>query len=108
MAFIRARADWRSLGFVRCHRRWLLWASAAVPGFLGVSMLWGLLLQSLGVEPQQEISAAVMGSWPSVEASLMVGYGVLIAPLVEELLFRSFLLTPLARRLAPTARWPIR
>lgn len=103
VAFIRARTDWRGLGAVRCHRRWLLWAGAAVPGFLGVSMIWGLLLQSLGVEPQQDISAAVLGSWPSLEASLMVGYGVLVAPLVEELLFRGFLLPPLARRLGGRA-----
>ena len=103
VAFIRARADWRALGLVHSQRRWLLRALAAVPAFLGVSVLWGLLLQSLGVEPQQEISLVVLESWPSLEAFLMVGYGVLIAPLVEELLFRCFLLPPLVRRLGGRA-----
>ncbi|MDG1480905.1 MAG: type II CAAX endopeptidase family protein [Myxococcota bacterium] len=99
VAFIRLRASWAALGFVGCERTWILRAAACVPGFLGVSLAWGLLLEVLGVAAQQEIVALFMARWPSTEALLMVGYAVMVAPLVEELLFRGFLLPPLVARL---------
>ena len=99
VVFLRARADWRALGLVPTELKWQLKAVLWSGAFLGVSMLWGGLLQYLGVEPQQDISLAVMERWPSTEAAVLIGYGVLIAPLVEELLFRGFLLPPLVRRL---------
>ncbi|MFT5687065.1 MAG: membrane protease YdiL (CAAX protease family) [Myxococcota bacterium] len=99
IGFIRLRAGWSALGFVRCEPVWLLRGAIWVVGFLGVSFAWGLLLQVLGVGAQQEIGLVVMESWPSSEAALMIAYGVAVAPLVEELLFRGFLLPPLAARL---------
>ncbi len=99
LSFIFARADWTALGFSRSASSWLLRAALWVMGFLGVSFAWGMGLQAIGIEPQQEIGLVVMESWPSAEAALMIGYGVAVAPLVEEVLFRGFLLPPLAARL---------
>ena len=99
VGFIRARLGWSALGFVGCERRWMIRAVAWVGGFLGVSILWGLALQGFGIETRQEVGLVVLESWPSAEAALMIGYGVLVAPLVEELLFRSFILPPMVRRI---------
>ena len=98
VVFIRLRARWSALGFVSCGPIWFLRAAAWVFGFLGVSFAWGLLLQVLGMEAQQEIVALFMARWPSLEAVLMVGYAIGVAPLVEEVLFRGFLLPPLVAR----------
>ena len=99
VAFIVARASLSGLGFVATSRRWVLLSVAWMGGFLSISMLWGLALQALGVASQQEIGLVVMESWPSAEAVLMISYGVLMAPLVEEVLFRGFLLPPLVHRM---------
>ncbi len=96
--FVYLRAPWSALGLVRCEPSWLLRAAAWVFGFLGVSLSWGLLLEGIGVESQQGITAMFLARWPSTEALLMVGYAVVVAPLVEELLFRGFLLPPLVVR----------
>ena len=99
VAFMRARTDFAGLGVVRSAPRWMVRGAVWVIAFQAVSISWGILLQALDIAPEQELGLAVMEQWPSVESGLMIGYGVLVAPLVEELLFRGFLLPPLARRL---------
>ncbi|MCK6505810.1 CPBP family intramembrane metalloprotease [Myxococcota bacterium] len=82
---------------------WLL-AIALAPAFLGLSAAWNLLLDGLGhrVAPQR-ILEEVLAAPDSPVAMATVAYGVLLAPVVEELVFRGFLLPPLARRLGPAA-----
>ncbi len=93
-------ADWDALGLRRLALRWCGGGLLVLPFLLGASALWVQLLLLLGVQPEaQEIAGLFAGDSP-VPTRLALGlYAVLLAPLVEELLVRGFLLRPLAKRL---------
>jgi membrane protease YdiL (CAAX protease family) len=92
------RGSPHALGFVRAP--WWGWGAAAagVPIFLAVSASWAIVASLLGldVEPQQLLLELSAVSFPDRWALLV--YGAMGAPLVEEVLFRGFLLPPLVRR----------
>ena len=102
LLLLRIRVSWADLGFVPTARRWILLAVLMAVGFVVLSGLWGWLLQSLGRSAEQEL-ITVVGEWEGVEALVVVLYGVSLAPLVEEALFRSALLLPLTRRIGARA-----
>lgn len=64
---------------------------ATLPGILGVVAVWHWLLELLGVtaEPQQVVARFV--ELPPDERALPIALGVLVQPLFEEIVFRSFL-----------------
>ena len=79
--------------------RWAWGAAlAAVPMFLALSATWAWFLEvaGWGFEPQQML--AVLSEATHTERMVVLGYGAVGAPLVEELVFRGFLLPPLERR----------
>lgn len=78
---------------------WPLALSLVVP-FMLVSAAWVAALEAMGAEiPQQQVLEEVLASSGQPVAVVAIGYGVLVAPVVEELLFRSFLLLPLQARI---------
>jgi len=78
-------------------------AIAAVPLFLAVSASWAWLVEALGwgFEPQHLLMA--LSDAPLHDRIAILGYGAVGAPLVEELLFRGFLLPPLERHAGRTS-----
>ena len=90
----------RALGLVGAPGSVWLAALGLAPAFLLLSAAWHLLIQSLGAPTgPQRVLEGVLAEPDSAVAWATITYGVLIAPLVEELLFRGFLLPPLTRRL---------
>lgn len=82
---------------------WLL-APAMLPVFLLLSAGWVTLLRALHLPvARQIILDEVLGDPQAAAAWVTVGYGVLVAPVVEEIIFRGILLVPLNRRLGPAA-----
>ncbi len=97
-AIVLRRATLPALG-IRGVPTWAWGAAAAgVPLFLAVSATWAWLVELLGwgFVPQHMLS--VLGDTTTMEQLVIVGYGAVVAPLVEELLFRGFLVPPLLRR----------
>lgn len=94
-----ARAGLGGLGLRSAGAR--LWALLPVLAliFFMFSVLWSTALQSLGGEDQQQLLELVAHRWPAPDAVVVVIYGVLLAPLFEEVIFRGFLLPPAARHL---------
>jgi membrane protease YdiL (CAAX protease family) len=73
-----------------------------------VGLVWALLLESVGVGAQlQELVTRVYSGGPAYEPYLIAGFGVLVAPFVEETLFRGLLYPALRRSLGGTrqAAW---
>lgn len=107
-AFALARAlrggDLRALGLRGARPGGWLLAVGLAPAFLGLSAGWTLALEALGqpVEPQR-ILDEVLAAPDSPQALATIAYGVFVAPLVEELVFRGFLLPALSRRLGTAA-----
>lgn len=100
---LRGRLSWHLLGPVRPSWSHVGWGVVAgIGGFLGVQLTIGLVLTLLGEEdvPQQEILQTVDGTTSIV---LLVLGAVVLAPLVEEVIFRGVLFQALRRRLG---LWP--
>ena len=78
---------------------------AAYPGVIAVIVLWGTILDRLGVKVQpQEVVKILLARQAWFEMAASVAVAVLVAPLFEEMIFRGFLLPALSRRLgAPGA-----
>lgn len=75
----------------------------AVPGFLALSAGFATALQALGGGYEEQQLLTFLADSPPLNRSVAVGYGVLGAPLIEEVVFRGFLLPPLMRR---SGTWP--
>jgi len=79
----------------------LAWLSA-IPGGFAIVMLWSISLLLLGVEPDPQpvteffVDTITSGSWST--SILIIIFGVVIAPVVEELLFRALLFRWLEKR----------
>lgn len=87
------------LGCTTAPPRWAWGAAlAGVPLFLALSASWAWVVELLGwgFEPQHLLSILADAPWS--DRAVVLGYGALGAPLVEELMFRGFLLPPLQRR----------
>jgi membrane protease YdiL (CAAX protease family) len=71
--------------------------------FLAVSATWSVVATHIGlnIEPQQMLVNLLDA--PVHERWILVLYGALGAPLIEELLFRGFLLPPLTRAVGVSA-----
>ena len=71
-----------------------------LPAILGVGLLWPFLLESVGVRYETQLVLEAMRDLQPGERpfALLLGCGVM--PLLEELLFRSFLQPLLVRRLS--------
>lgn len=95
-----ARAGLGGLGLRTAGKRiWALLPAVALLFFV-FSALWGAATQALGAgEDPQQLLELIGQRWPEPEAVLVVVYGVLVAPLFEEVIFRGFLLPPAVRRL---------
>lgn len=88
------------MGLVGCEPRHLLAAIVLAPVFVLVSALWGQALQALGVEGEQAFLVALRSASAPFVLVTAVLWGVLGAPLVEELLFRGLILSGLRQRLS--------
>lgn len=79
--------------------RGLLLYIAAYPVVLGAIVLWTQLFREMGVQvPPQEAARLVLARRPWPELAASVAVAVLVAPLLEEMVFRGFLLPVVARR----------
>ena len=98
--FALARAGWAGLGLSGpVTSRALLGAVAFQGPFLLLSAGWTLALEALGVEvADQQLLTAVQAARGDAVVWVAAVYGVLLAPLLEEALFRGFLLPAAARR----------
>ena len=78
---------------------------AAYPGVIAIILLWGALLDWLGVKVQpQEVVKILLAPQAWFEVAASVAVATLVAPLFEEMVFRGFLLPALSRRMgAPGA-----
>jgi membrane protease YdiL (CAAX protease family) len=95
-----ARAGLSGLGLDVWGRRWVwLWLPATAMGFLLLSAGWGWLLQGLDRGGEQELMVLIGDRWPAPEAVIVVVYGVILAPLFEEVIFRGFLLPAATARM---------
>ena len=90
-------------------RRGFLTALAVAPfvyaAYFGITLLWLLAMRAFGHVPESQTSVLLFAwlvewrAWPSVIALLVMI--VVVAPLVEELLFRGILYRNLATRFGP-------
>ena len=97
------RAHWAALGLGGA--RWWCWgaAVAGVPLFLAVSATWSVVASLVGLELEPQQMLLELRAVPVPDRWALVAYGALGAPLVEEWLFRGFLLPPLQRRVGDVA-----
>lgn len=80
---------------------WLAGGLGLSVGMVALSAGWGVFLASVGVEPEpQWVVEALLGGEPWVRVAL-VGFIAGWAPVVEELVFRSWLQGRLASRWSP-------
>ena len=93
---------WRELGFRPATDSSLLQAFGLAIVFLAFSMLWVNGLEAAGVEiGEQQIVTLLREQWGSAGMILAIVYGVGLAPMLEEIVFRGFALPPLVRVLGP-------
>lgn len=95
------RAGGEALGLRRSGgaRAWAV-VPVAAAAFLGLSAGWGLALEATGEGGgEQQLLTLISERWPSAEAAFVVLYGLLLAPVFEEVIFRGFLLPPAVARL---------
>jgi membrane protease YdiL (CAAX protease family) len=93
---------WRELGFRRASDWSFVTALVLAVAFLGLSMLWVNGLEAAGVEVgEQQLVTLLREQWGSVGMVVAIIYGVGLAPILEEILFRGFTLPPLVRTLGP-------
>ena len=97
------RAHWSALGLG--GTKWWCWgaAVAGIPLFLAVSATWSVTASMLGLELEPQQMLLELHAVPLPDRWVLVAYGALGAPLVEEWLFRGFLLPPLQRRVGDLA-----
>ncbi len=78
---------------------WWGWGAAAagIPIFLAVSASWALAASTLGFDAAPQQMLLELSEVPFPDRWTLILYGSLGAPLVEEILFRGFLLPPLRR-----------
>jgi membrane protease YdiL (CAAX protease family) len=95
------RAGWRSLGFSRVNLKWI---AATAPALLLYGIVAGLILAalawlapSLNLEEAQELGFDETAR--PLELAAIFAALVVAAPMVEEMVFRGFILTGLRRRL---------
>lgn len=107
LARLRGRDPGQTLGLASAEPtkdmgRGLLLYLAAYPAVLGSIVLWMQLLRMTGVEvPPQEAAQLVLARRPWFEVAASVTVAVLVAPLLEEMVFRGFLLPATARWTGP-------
>src|SRR4030095_9096600 len=93
---------WHELGFRPTTQSSLVLAVALAIVSLAVSMLWVNGLEAAGVEiGEQQIVTLLREQWGSAGIVLAIVYGVGLAPILEEIVFRGFALPPLVRVLGP-------
>ena len=96
---------WRELGFRRATDSSLAQAFGLAIVFLAVSMLWVNGLEAAGVEiGEQQIVTLLREQWGSAGMVVAIVYGVGLAPMLEEIVFRGFALPPLVRALGSLIR----
>jgi membrane protease YdiL (CAAX protease family) len=93
---------WRELGFRPVTDRSLVLAVGLAVVFLAFSMLWVNGLEAAGIEiGEQQIVKLLREQWGSAGMVVAIVYGVGLAPMLEEIVFRGFALPPLVRALGP-------
>lgn len=97
------RARLQPLGFQHAPTWAWGWSVAGIPAFLTVSAAWATAIEWAGVPFESQQLLQLLGEASPTERALALGYGVFGAPIVEELLFRGFLLPPMARKVGRTA-----
>ena len=99
------RASGKELGLVWASRRWMWVAVGLVVPFLVFSTGWVWLLEVLGYQVlEQDLLAQLRsGELGPAAVGFLLLYGVVVAPITEEVLFRGFLLPPLITQMG---RWP--
>ncbi len=108
LARLRGRTPEQALGLAssestRDAGRGVVAYLTAYPAVMAGIALWAHLFDMVGVEiPSQEAVKTVLTkqAWPEAAASVAVV--VIMAPLLEEMVFRGFLLSALSRRMGPT------
>ncbi len=93
---------WRELGFRPASDWSLVTALGLAIAFLVLSMLWVNGLEAAGVDVgEQQIVTLLREQWGSSGMVVAIVYGVGLAPILEEVLFRGFALPPLVKALGP-------
>jgi membrane protease YdiL (CAAX protease family) len=93
---------WSELGFRPAPGRSLVAGLGLAVAFLAFSMLWVNGLEAAGVDVgEQQIVTLLRGQWGSTGMVVAIVYGVGLAPMLEEILFRGFALPPLVKALGP-------
>lgn len=101
-AYALRRAGPDGLGFAPARGRDYAAALALLLPFWGLSFGWSLVLEAQGVsEFEQDLLVQVRTAIGTPAGAGALLYGVLVAPVLEELLFRGFVLPPLVRRVGP-------
>lgn len=90
---------WERLGVSRPTGTTYRWAAGAFAGALAVSFIWGIVAQfyePLQQDPCDQVPAQIRNN--AVLLAMLAVITVTFAPVVEELFFRSFTFTGIARR----------
>jgi len=99
---LRSAGQQRRFGFAGAARAWWILSVVLVPGFVLVSFAWSALLVALGQDVRPQLLISQISEEPtSLAAVLAIVYGALVAPFIEELVFRGLLLVPIADRAGP-------
>jgi CAAX protease family protein len=101
LTFRRYGGGWHRLGIKPITRKALLWAGAAFLGALTVSYLYALVVYSLGLDFLKTDCAEQVPKTVRDHRELLALASIVVvafAPPCEELFFRGFLFTGLARR----------
>lgn len=98
--FALGRAGPDALGFLPVRARAYGAALGWLVPFWAFSLIWSWFVEQQGPGPvEQDLLTEVRRAWGTPVGAGALLYGVLFAPVLEELLFRGFALPPLSRRL---------
>jgi membrane protease YdiL (CAAX protease family) len=82
--------------------RGVLLYGTAVPALMGVMFAWAVILKSLGQEPKsQPVVQLLSEPQPAVLFVASAALAIGVAPILEEIIFRGFLMNTLVNRVGP-------
>ena len=91
-------AGWSGIGLDSVDAKWYGWAVLALLLFLLFGLGWSTLVEHwFGIMEEQALLAEIRDEATGLWRFAFVFYGVICAPLLEEILFRGFLLPALDR-----------
>jgi hypothetical protein len=92
----RYRCGWRTLGFRPADAKGLMLGIAVVLTGIAVSALYDWILTQTGAESPSSLPSEFVGTW--YNWAILGLFAVVVAPIVEELFFRGFMLPGINKR----------